>query len=125
MPRSVRVALMISGLLLAAGCGPGRRALAPAPADLQWSPHSATATNHAAPVDPKVAAMGEFLVGEVALSDGNYDVGLRAFRAAVEHDPESALLRQRLAMLLVRKGMLPEALDHSRKVVDQIGRAHV
>ena len=70
------------------------------------------------PVDPKVAAMGDFVTGEVALNDGNYDVGLKAFRAAVAHDPESPLLRQRLAMLLVRKGMLAEALEHCQKVVE-------
>ena len=51
-------------------------------------------------VPPTVAAMGDFLTGEVALNDGNYDVALSAFRSAVEHDPASALLRLRLATLL-------------------------
>src|SRR5690349_1155587 len=107
MSRSVRVGLIIAGLVLAAGCGPIRRVLPSPPSNLSWLPGQPGAMRHE-PVDPKVAAMGDFLTGEVALNDGNYDVGLRSFRSAVAHDPESPLLRQRLAMLLVRKGMLNE-----------------
>src|SRR5258705_6271340 len=106
MYRFVRVGSLIAALLLAAGCGPARRALSPPPADLQWNPQDAMLPGRAMPVEPKVAAMGEFVTGEVALNEGNYDVGLKSFRAAVGHDPESPLLRQRLAMLLVRKSMM-------------------
>src|SRR5205085_9594004 len=117
MSRSIRVGLIIAGLLLAAGCGPIRRTLPAPPGDLQWNPQQGMLPGRAAPVDPKVAAMGDFITGEVALNDGNYDVGLKAFRSAVANDPESPLLRQRLAMLLVRKGLLAEALEHCEKVV--------
>ena len=117
MSRSVRVGLMIAGLALAAGCGPVRRAASGSPAGLAWNPKGDRPLVRQTQIDPKTAAMGDFVVGEVALNDGNYDVGLKAFRAAVAHDPESPLLRQRLAMLLVRKGMLPEALEHCEEVV--------
>ena len=105
MYRHVRLGLVIAGLLLAAGCGPTRRALPPPPDQLSWDPRTWRAARpRRAALDPKVEAMGDFLTGEIALNDGNYDVALRAFRAAVENDPSSPLLQLRLAMLLVRQG---------------------
>ncbi len=62
--------------------------------------------------------MGHFVTGEVALNDGNYEVALREYRAAVENDPTSPLLRLRLATLLVRTGALAAALEHCQAVVD-------
>jgi len=106
MSRSVRLGALIAGLVLVAGCGPVRHMPTSPSPDLEWNAQVGVLPGRGTAVDPKVAAMGDFVTGEVALNDGNYDVGLKAFRSAVAHDPQSPLLRQRLAMLLVRKGLL-------------------
>jgi Flp pilus assembly protein TadD len=113
----VRLGLVIAGLLLAAGCGLPRRQLPPPPPHLEWDPRAGVLPGRPETQSPQVQAMGDFPTGEVALNDGNYEVALRAFRDAVEKDPSSPLLQLRLAMLLVRKGSLEEALQHCQSVV--------
>src|SRR5256885_4455337 len=60
---------------------------------------------------PEAGALGHFLRGEVAISRGDVDAAVREFERAVVADPDTALLRRRLATLYVRTGHLDRALE--------------
>ena len=71
----------------------------------------------AAELPPDAAAMGSFLRGEVALTQNDTETALAAFQAAVAADPDTPLLRLRLAPLYVRSGQLDRALEQVNAVV--------
>src|SRR5262249_58391907 len=72
-----------------------------------------------APVEiPRNAVpMGEFLRGEVALQQNDVDTAVDAFEKAVRADPDTPMLRLRLATLYVRNGKLDKARDQCERVV--------
>src|SRR5262245_46397794 len=72
------------------------------------------------PVDvPKDAIpMGQFVRGEIALQRNDIDTAVSAFEKAVEADPDTPMLRLRLATLYVRTGRLDLARAQCAKVVE-------
>src|SRR5262245_17231457 len=63
-------------------------------------------------------ALGQFLRGQVALNQNDYDTALDAFERAVAEDPNTPLLRLRLAGLYVRAGELNKALEQCQIAVE-------
>src|SRR5262249_26244750 len=57
-------------------------------------------------IPPNAVPMGEFLRGEVALQQNDIDTAVDAFEKAVRADPDTPMLRLRLAILYVRNGRL-------------------
>ncbi|TMA38405.1 MAG: tetratricopeptide repeat protein, partial [Deltaproteobacteria bacterium] len=66
---------------------------------------------------PEAGSLGHFLRGEVAISRGDADRAIREFEQAVAADPDTALLRRRLATLYVRTGQLERALEQGTAAV--------
>src|SRR5262245_64513784 len=62
-------------------------------------------------------AMGEFVRGEVALQRNDMDTAVDAFEKAVAADPNTPMLRLRLATLYVRTGHLDRAREQCQRVV--------
>ena len=89
-----RAAVLMLAVLVGGGCATLRHGLRGGAADF------------GAPVElpSDATAMGEFLRGQVALTRNDYDTALPAFEAAVAADPNTPLLRLRLASLYVRAG---------------------
>ena len=67
----------------------------------------------------KERALAHFLTSRVAQTRSDYDTALSSLARAVELDPDTALLRFRLAKLYVRMGKTEQALQHCRIVVEQ------
>src|SRR5262245_36868093 len=74
-----------------------------------------------APVDiPHDAQpMGQFVRGQVALQSNDVDTAVDAFQKAVDADPNTPMLRLRLATLYVRTGNLLRAREECEEVVAQ------
>src|SRR5438093_1030236 len=79
--------------------------------------HPRAAFGAAAPLPDDAAALGHFFRGEVALAQNDPDTAVSAFEAAVAADPDTPLLRLRLASLYVRDGHLDRALAQVNAVV--------
>lgn len=105
--------------LILASCALQPRADAPRPALQGWSPATAALTAQPTALTSDDRALGHFLKGQIALNQNDYDAALGEYEAAVQEDPETPMLRLRLATLYVRKGMLDKALEQCRKVVEQ------
>src|SRR5207247_3621329 len=96
------------------------RADAPRPTPLRgWSPATASLTAQPAALTSEDRALGHFLKGQIALNQGDYDAALEEYEAVVQEDPQTPMLRLRLATLYVRKGNLDKALEQCRRVVEQ------
>jgi len=63
------------------------------------------------------AALGHFFRGEMALAQNDPDTALTEFEAAAAADPNTPLIRLRLASLYVRAGKLDRALEQVTAVV--------
>ena len=61
--------------------------------------------------------MGEFVRGEAALQHNDIDTATDAFEKAVHADPDTPMLRLRLATLYVRNGKLEKAREQCERVV--------
>src|SRR5207244_11465300 len=105
LPRSAAVVVLV---LLATGCAGLRRGSLRA-REAGFGP--------AVQAPPDAVAMGSFLRGEVALTQNDMETALAAFQAAVAADPDTPLLRLRLATLYVRGGQLERALEQVDRVV--------
>jgi len=95
---------IVGVLLVCSGCAGMRRL------------HGGEAGGSAA-ASPDAAALGHFLKGEVALSQNDVDTATAEFERAVAADPDTPLLRQRLANLYVRVGKLDRALQEIDRVL--------
>ena len=84
-----------------------------------WSPASTALTAEPTELTAEDRALGHFLKAQIALNQNAYDVALSEYELAVRDDPSTPMLRLRLATLYVRKGMLDNALEQCRTVVEQ------
>src|ERR1051326_4495217 len=111
-----RAALILGCCLLLGGCSVVRKSPQPLEA-FPWETEMGTAEHGSATLPPEASAMGHYLTAEVALNQGDQEVARREYELAVAADPDSSLLRQRMAMLYVRANRLPEALENANKAV--------
>ena len=107
LPRYNRLFVLGASLLLAAGCGSLRKQ-SPSSDTIDWTELGAAESRDVS-LPPEARPLGDFLTGILALTAGDDKVALEALRDAVLADPNSGLLRRRLASLYVRQEMLPEA----------------
>src|SRR5215510_2313072 len=99
-------ALLALALAMASGCASIRP---------RWLGGTAFAPK--ADIPHNAVPMGEFVRGEVALQRNDMDTAVDAFEKAVAADPNTPMLRLRLATLYVRNGRLDKARDQCQRVV--------
>ena len=58
---------------------------------------------------PELGVEYDILVAEMAIREGNFEVGQKAFRQAIDKAPDSATLHFRLAQLVAQEGDVPTA----------------
>src|SRR5262249_59915196 len=68
-------------------------------------------------VPPDAVPMGQFVRGEWALQRDDRDTAVDAFEKAVAADPNTPMLRLRLATLYVRTGKLDKARGQTEQVI--------
>jgi len=103
----MRNAAALAPILLLTACAAVRPR--PAPEVFPWSYDRHGQDLAAAPEDTQ--AIGEFLRGELALKSGDREEALDAYEKAAAADPNTPMLRHRLALLYVRSGRLTEGQD--------------
>jgi len=89
------------------------------PGAFPWAVELGTSNiDETAKVPSEAGALGHFLKAELATNNGDHDVAMKEYEAAVAADPSSALLRQRLTMLYVRANRLQEAKQQIEAAVE-------